>query len=340
MGKSYLDSDELMVANRWLKTIFFPIVNGNFNRDYLSYRTYSNSSVTGAVNRIYNFITKLLWDTNNDLEPDIERLSKSYTIYKIDPDGIDDGTKDCPNHYSLTKAQICRFIANLCAKCEIFWDDTQHTPEELRYFIATPMGKALWDFRCFVSQEPDTVKVKTPSASTGTTRSVSPSSSSGSSASSGSKLNLQNAGGLLSQTKEVPSVSDMYWIDGEFVNPGKTKPRLHVKPFNQPGPLTVSYGSGQGFDDCVLFFDDYNKATDFMNKALSNMPTNVRSLGIKRQKTDSNGYFKVSTLFGDAYIKASKLHEMLEKLEEQKEKEINYFERTQKACEALEKFMR
>ena len=120
MGKSYLDSDELMIANRWLKTIFFPIVNGNFNRDYLSYRTYSTSSVTGAVNRIYEFITKLLWDTNNDLESDLERLSKSYTIYKIDANGIDDGTNDCPNHYSLTKAQICRFITNLCAKCEIF----------------------------------------------------------------------------------------------------------------------------------------------------------------------------------------------------------------------------
>lgn len=340
MGKSYLDSDELMIANRWLKTIFFPIVNGNFDRSYLGYRTYSTSSVTGACTRIYEFITKLLWDTNNDLESDIERLAKGYTVYKIDPKGEDNGAQDCPNTYTITKNQVCRFIANLCAKCEIFWDDTQHTPEELRYFIATPMGKALWDFRCFVSQEPDVVKVKTPSASTGTTRSASSSSSSSSSASSGSKLNLQNAGGLLSQTKEVPPVSDMYWIDGEFVNPGKTKPRLHVKPFNQPGPLTVSYGSGQGFDDCVLFFDDYSKATDFMNKALSNMPSNVRSLGVKRQRTDGNGYFKVSTQFGDAYIKASKLHEMLEKLEEQKEKEIDYFERTQKACEALEKFMR
>ena len=340
MGKSYLDSDELVIANRWLKTIFFPIVNGTFNRDYLSYRTYSTSSVTGAVNRIYEFITKLLWDTNNDLESDLERLSKSYTIYKIDANGIDDGTKDCPNHYSLTKAQICRFIANLCAKCEIFWDDTQHTPEELRYFIATPMGKALWDFRCFVSQEPDTVKVKTPSTSTGAARSTSSSSSSSSGTSSGSKLNLQNAGGLVNQTKEVPATPDMYWIDGEFVNPGKTKPRLHVSPYMLSGTLPVKYGSGQGFDDCILFFDDYNKAIEFMNKALANLPSNVKTLGIKRQRTDSNGYFKVITNCGEAYIKASKLHEMLEKLEEQKEKEINYFERTQKACEALEKYMR
>ena len=132
----------------------------------------------------------------------------------------------------------------------------------------------------------------------------------------------------------------MYWIDGEFVNPGKTKPRLHVSPYMLSGTLPVKYGSGQGFDDCILFFDDYNKAVEFMNKALSNLPSNVKTLGIKRQRTDSNGYFKVITNCGEAYIKASKLHEMLEKLEEQKEKEIDYFERTQKACEALEKYMR
>ena len=120
MGKSYLDSDELMIANRWLKTIFFPAVNGNLDTGYLSYRTYSFSSVAQAINNIYEFITKLLWDTNNNLELDIERLSKTYTIYKIDANGIDDGTKDCPNTYVLNKSQICRIIANLCAKCEIF----------------------------------------------------------------------------------------------------------------------------------------------------------------------------------------------------------------------------
>lgn len=202
------------------------------------------------------------------------------------------------------------------------------------------MGKALWDFRCFVSQEPDTNKVSAPKTST--PRAASTNVGSGATTtSSGSKLNLSNAGGLLSQQKEILNVSDMYWIDGQFTNPGKTKPRLHVSPFNQSSPLTVKYGSGQGFDDCVLFFDDINKAAEFMTKANAAKPSSVSSLSLKRRKTDTNGYFKVNTQFGEAYIAASKLHEALEKLEEEKKAAKKaVFEEINKAYEALQKFMK
>lgn len=342
MGKSYLDSEELALGNKWLKTIFFPAVNnGNIDSNYLAFPTYSSviGRLANACQEIYKFITSLKWDTGNDLEGYIELLNKSNARYKIDPNGYDEPS----NTYKFSTSQICRIIANLCAKCEIFWDDTQHTPEELRYFIATPMGKALWDFRCFISQEPDTIKVKASSNTPSTTRTTTPSSGGSGSSSSGSNLNLSTAGGLVSQTKEILPVSDMFWIDGQFVNPGKTKPRLHVKPFNGGSTLAVSYGSGQGYDDCVLFFDDYNKANDFMAKAAANLPSNVSSLSIKRQKVDPNGYFKVNTQYGEAYIKASKLHEALEQLEaleENKEPEVDWFEKTRKACEALEAFMR
>ncbi len=336
MGKSYLEPEELVLGYRWWKNIFMPAAKDTLNNKYISYRTYSTSAVSRACKHLYSFITNGLWDTNNDLEQDLKTLSEAY--FKVDPDGSDSGRADDTNLYKLSKNFICRLIANICAKNEIFWDDTQHSPEELRYFIATPMGKALWDFRCFVSQEPEQVKIP-KATSTGVTSRTS--SGSSGATSSGSKLNLQNAGGLVSTQKEILNTPDMYWIDGTFTNPGKTKPRLHVSPFNQSSPLTVKYGSGQGFDDCVLFFDDFKKAMEFMAKADAAKPSSVSSLSLKRRKTDTNGYFKVNTQFGEAYIAAAKLHEMLEELEKENtaSKEA-VLEEIKEAYKALDDFMK
>lgn len=337
MGKSYLDAEDLRIGNLWLKTIFFPCVKDSLNPDYINYRTYSRSRVIDACKRIYSFVTETMWDVNNDLENTVFRyLTKGSmgAVYKIDPNGGDEES----NTYTLNTSKLCRIIANLCQKTETFWDDTQHTPEELRYFISTPMGKALWDFRCFVTQEPDILKVATPKAS-GAPRAPR---ASGGSASSGSKLNLQNAGGLVTGQKELLNGTHVYWIRGEFKPQGKTRPRIHVSPCNQAAPLKVKYGSGQGFDDCVLCFDDYNTAVTFLEKVKQNAPSNVDvdTLTLKAWKVDSNGYFKVNTEFGEAYIEASKLHEALNKLEEEREnnkKEI--LEEIARAYEALQNFM-
>lgn len=122
MGRSYLDSEELTLANMWLKTIFFPIaVTNTLNPYYISHMSNSKSSVVSACNEIYSFIKHLRWDTNNDLAIYIDQLSKNNTLYKVDPNGSDSAySTSNPNVYGLTKNQVCRFIANLCAKCKIF----------------------------------------------------------------------------------------------------------------------------------------------------------------------------------------------------------------------------
>ena len=334
MGKSYLDSDELTLGNKWLKTVFFPAINDNFDFSYLAFPTYGSAMrrVAEACKTIYKNITSLYWDTSNSLEYYLDLLDNKGAAYKIDPKGIDDGN----NTYKFTRNQLCRVLANLCAKCEIFWDDTQHTPEELRYFIGTPFGKALWDFRCFVSQEPEVIKVKIPTSGTKQATTSTSKASTGA-ASNGGLLNINNCSGLISSGKEANGNSYVYWIGGEFNPIGKTKPRLHVKPYNAPSPLSVSFKSGQGYDDCVLFFFDMTTASDFLAKAIAKAPSNVVNLEVKKVKTDTNGYFKVNTEFGEAYIKASKLNEMLEQANKE---EIDYSERTRKACEALEAFMK
>ena len=105
---------------------------------------------------------------------------------------------------------------------------------------------------------------------------------------------------------------------------------MHVKPQYGKTPLKVYYGSGQGYNDCILYFASEQSARNFMSIADTNKnkPINVKSLQLKKIGEDKNGYVAVDTEFGPAYIKASKLHEEVEEdLEENKEeKKYNYKE--------------
>ena len=145
----------------------------------------------------------------------------------------------------------------------------------------------------------------------------------------GHTLYRHNASGILTQGK-LTNISNgyyVYWIGGEFANPGKTQPKLHVKPQHGKTPLKVDYGSGQGYNDCILYFASEQAARNFMSIADANKPSKVKSLQIKKIGEDKNGYVEVETEFGNAYIKASKLHEEVEEsLEDKEEKTYNYKE--------------
>jgi hypothetical protein len=207
----------------------------------------------------------------------------------------------------------------MCKVNKIWWEDDEHTPEELSAFLETKMGKTLWSFGCFISQDDDTnkvnVKLDSPGSSATRTRSASSGSSSG--GSSGKKLSMANgSAALVNPNKEVFTQRDVYWIGGSFVNTGKTNPRIHVSPMNQASPLKVKYTSGQGFDDCLLYFKTPAEAEQFKDACVAHMPQTVASLEVKRVKAEAKGYYLVHTEFGNAYIKAPKLDEMLEELEE------------------------
>lgn len=145
----------------------------------------------------------------------------------------------------------------------------------------------------------------------------------------GHTLYRNNASGILTNGKltNIATGYYVYWIGGEFTNPGKTQPKLHVKPQYSRTPLKVDYGSGQGYNDCILYFASEQDARNFMSIADVNKPNKVKSLQIKKIGEDKNGYVEVETEFGNAYIKASKLHEEIEEdLENKEEKTYNYKE--------------
>lgn len=255
---------------------------------------------------------------------------------------------------------LCAFIAWFCATNNLVYNNKNTSVEEIKQIKETLIGATLWDNYLFaVGHTPEmnpnkqqniindnkqqntigdaktkaapadnSTPIANTSASSGTTGTTTTTQVKAGGA-TGHTLYRNNASGILTQGKLTNIANNyyVYWIGGEFAKAGKTQPKLHVKPQNGKNPLKVDYGSGQGYNDCILYFASEQAAKNFLNIADANKPNTVKSLQIKKIGEDKNGYVEVATEFGNAYIKASKLHEEVEEdLENKEEKTYNYKE--------------
>lgn len=235
---------------------------------------------------------------------------------------------------------MATFLADICSAKNIYWNDVDNdlTVQEIEYFKnETFLGKALTLANLFESTKdkhiaPPVVSVPTvakqmsplspspaPSQATTGVPQVQPISATQTTVASKGRLDKTNAAGLLSSDKVFVAVNEVYWIKGRFLDANaKTAPRIHVSPLNASVPLKVKYSSGQGFDDCILYFDDKNMAENFKNLCIQKCPdtrVDKNSFSLRSFAADKTGYFKVSTEFGPALIQARKLREALEQQE-------------------------
>jgi len=226
-----------------------------------------------------------------------------------------------------TPAVLCSFIAWFCTENKLVYNNKNTSVEEMKQIRSTLIGSVLWDNYLYaVGNTPENDPNKSasiasgpaeveapapaPTAPTGTAQSTSVKTG----GAAGHTLFRKNAGGILTGGK-LTGISNnkyVYWIGGVFVNAGKTQPKLHVKPQGAKSPLKVDYGSGQGYNDCILYFASEGAAKNFLGIADASKPSKIKSLQVKKIGEDPNGYVEVDTEFGHAYIKASKLHEEVE----------------------------
>ena len=242
---------------------------------------------------------------------------------------------------------LCNFIAWFCDENKLVYNNRNTSVEEMKQINGTLIGSVLWDNYLYAKdhtpesnpnkatvQTSGPVDTETPAASTA---SATPTPSNVGTATAttvktggpaGHTLYRKNAAGILT-TGKLTGISNngyVYWIGGEFIKPGATQPKLHVKPQQGSSPLKVDYGSGQGYNDCILYFASEGAAKNFMAIADANKPASkVKALHLKKIGEDKNGYVEVATEFGNAYIKASKLHEEVEEelTEDKKENKVS-----------------
>lgn len=239
----------------------------------------------------------------------IKRLS-TYVVFR--PLHESDGG----NRKRLTEIQLANIIAAFCAEQEIFWDDvnTHRTTVEMETYRVTLLGRACWEFKCFLSQQADKKPARTAAraASTSTGKAAPKSGYK----SSGPKSGL--IGGLIGEPGEkttFPVSDNMYVI---VCDSTKTKKQyVFVDPLAHKADINkVRFGDPSGYSACKLFFDSIAEADAAMRRIATTtelrVPSDITGLSLAKQKVDPNGYFQINTEIGAAYIKASKLNEAIE----------------------------
>lgn len=344
-----LNQAELLGRNLWLKYVLFAGKNGdanNFDRKIVRSKDNDDS--------VYEDVAKatlLLWDvvcSGKFLTIGLDDAIRTGTTVSVtNPKTL--------TIYEFEAEDVASYIASLCKDNKLTWDDivgmsrkdangrtTPYSIQEVnRFKDKTLLGKALTDFECFRSQtDPEAAKKAaaaqapaqsdsnatapaakpasaqpTPAANPASAQSAPAASKITPAAGSSNQLYASNCPGITNHNKEYLS-GKVYWIKGDFENPAaKTSVRINISPRNATD-LKVKYTSGNGGEDCILYFATELDANNFKAIIEPLMPTSgpkaISKLYLRQTNADPNGYLEVNTNHGKAYILASKLHEELE----------------------------
>lgn len=242
---------------------------------------------------------------------------------------------------------LAKYIAYFCLTNKFWWDDSLATTYEIDAIKNTTLGTALFDFNCFTSQEDPTKPKQRATKQAATTNTVTTATDSTTIAqSTGPVSGYKNSGPHSGEipniigtagVKENPTEPLMYCVQADKI--GKNTPNAFITPLNttttgniievdKATAETVKFGSGNGYTDCTCWFDNLTLATDFATKCQNKFGAKYTNISLAKAKTDQNGYYKVSTEFGECYIKAKKLNEAFEKAEQEEITEAKKEENT------------
>jgi len=229
--------------------------------------------------------------------------------------------------------KIVDYIAIFCATNKLYWNDAPFTDPEMEELAGstdsngTALGRALLKYGCFISQVQPVAKPNAaPAAGTTAPTSGMPAqSTTAPTGASGGKYG--QSGGQVGNipnavTGQKVQLSTVYSIVADKIKTNEPKvyitpviwdPRAGaIKQVTPQAASTIKFASANGWTDCVLYFNTQAAADAFKAQVeqlkVANQYNNIR---VVQAKTDSNGYFEVSTALGNAYIRASKLNEEL-----------------------------
>lgn len=218
-------------------------------------------------------------------------------------------------------------LAKLCREQGIFWDDSRRSTYEMDEFTQhTIFGKALHDYYCFASQQDDADAI-TQSAGKSRSKKAAGTPPANNFKSTGPQSG--NARGLVGQPgQKFALYSPIYCIEATNANTKASAVTAFIRPLDPIGSSAnnankVFVGTANGYGYCTCYFQDPQEADTFMGK-INASPSTVRSfqLQVRKKSAKSNGYFRISTEFGDVYISAAKLNEDIVEAKEPAKEEL------------------
>jgi hypothetical protein len=310
-------------AKAWMHDVmaiagFLPKSQRSANQIYFTY--YSDIPTADATKICDELINR---DFKN-IDASITKLSH-YRFYA----GFEADAKD--KKYS--PENIAKAIVYMAECFGLYWDDTLATPYEVAEFKKTILGTAVYQYGRYISAIKDKPTKAHASSSASTPRA----------AGAAPKNNYKqtgpqsgNARGLLGNPgdKVYADTAISYRIEGDKVQ--SNTPRVFIKPLTASGAdgnnsNKVYISSGNGYTDCTCYFDDANEAQKFLDKIIPDLQklidekraiANITNLHVAKVKSDSNGYFLVSTEYGPCAVSAKTLNEALSESVEEVTEEL------------------
>lgn len=252
--------------------------------------------------------------TSPDLGESMGWLTPEYFCPSMDPQKQDEETHIEPE-------EAYGFIADFCADNRLWWDDTTTSHYELDEIKKTKLGKALYERKCFLSQPLDGADQDEASAfeRDAGRKPEDASAPAGKPYKQMGKLSylVPTLIGQPGQKTQLPG--QVYYITADKI--GQNQPYVFVLPIANTGKSVTpekaskpSLGSANGYASCVLYWGTRQAAQN----VIDNLSGEIANFGkysnifVSYCRADQNGYFKVKTNIGDAYIRASKLNEDLD----------------------------
>jgi hypothetical protein len=298
-----LSASEQTWANTFLADLFaagglvkFNVIDNGRNW-FFSHAAEAAQSICAEIkHRNFNFPA---------IDAHLARLSR-LTIYPLHAAG---------KGKTLTAMQMANIIAAFCAEHEILWDDinTTRTTTEMDTYRRSILGRACWEFGCFLSQKMAAKDTKPRVAGTRTIdpvtgKAIPKNGYKASGPKSGS------IGGLIGEPGEkikFTSSDNLFVVVCTADKPKKQY--IFVDPVSYKADVNkVRFGDPSGYSTCKLVFNSYAAAAEAIDRVTAyglKVPTDVTGFEIMRHKIDANGYFNIKTEIGDAFIQASKLNE-------------------------------
>ena len=329
-----LTADQINTAKAWLHDIF--VAGGIYPNPKRAVKIddYANMYGTHPWNKrrlpeICNK-AKILCDAIKNRKVDVQLFKNYDTILEyFSKQYFSTALDDQFGNTSARKpaSMLARYISWFCSNFNKFvWYDGNTSTYEREEIQKTILGRALFNDSCFESQHTPAV-TKATTSSTTTTRAPSTGTPGQPQNNFKSRGPLSNVAVDLISTpnqKEHPS-GPLFSINGFDSNSTLLEDTMYIRPveadpksqekYMQGNTNKVLFGKAKGYGYCQIYFDNLADAEACLRKALANgikMPQNVSIVKVcQLSKVLPNGYFKIGTEYGAAYISASKLNECL-----------------------------
>lgn len=230
-----------------------------------------------------------------------------------------DLTKARPKLKTWSADEIATALVYLAECLNLYWDDLNATQYELDAFKDTILGKKVAAYGRYTSVL-QAQMANAPTSNIGTNKTTT-----SRTAGQPPKNNYKSTGPQSGNVRDLHGTpgqkvfaqgNTVFRIVGTIAN-SRNVASAFVRPLSPTGASgstnKVFVNSGNGYTDCICWFDDINEVNSFYTKLVNNanIKSNITNLQIVKNKPDTNGYYLVGTEYGECAIAAKKLNEAL-----------------------------